>query len=322
LGRPIYDLFYGPFAQKAWGLPGNRIAATQAERRVNQRGVLDLARQLSRGGQTATYLYPRLGFGQITDSYADVLRQRPNVEIRCSATIERVELDAQRVAAVCVRSSGGPERVEIEHVVWTAPITTLPALCEPSHDVPLAAAKDLRYRALVIAYVELDVERIGSVDTYYFPDPAVPFNRVAEQRNFSPDTIPGGSTVLVMDLPCDPGDRLFSADDEGLREIVVGALDGAGLSNHAGIRDFWTWRLPHAYPIYDLGFEAPLDHLNTWALTIQNLWLAGRQGLFLHNNTHHSLLMGIEAAETIRAVGSRSRWKELQSTFAGFSVAD
>jgi len=125
-----------------------------------------------------------------------------------------------------------------------------------------------------------------------------------------------------MDIPCDPGDRLFAADDVALRTLVVDALDSAGLRNGVKVRDFWTWRLPQAYPIYDLGFEAPLDQINTWALGIHNLWLAGRQGLFLHNNTHHAMLMGIEAAETIRSGGSRSRWIELQSTFAGFSVAD
>jgi protoporphyrinogen oxidase len=221
-----------------------------------------------------------------------------------------------------VSSGDLSECVEIEHLIWTAPITALPGLCVPSENTLIQAAQGLRYRALVIAYVELEAESIGTADTYYFPGPAVPFNRVAEQRNFSPDTVPGNRTVLVMDIPCDAGDRLFSADDATLRRIVVDGLDTAGLRNGASVRDFWTRRLSHAYPIYDLGFEAPLDRINAWALGLQNLWLAGRQGLFLHNNTHHSLLMGIEAAEAIRAGGSRNRWIELQPTFAGFSVAD
>ena len=55
---------------------------------------------------------------------------------------------------------------------------------------------------------------------------------------------------------------------------------------------------------------------------LPNLWLTGRQGLFLHNNTHHSLLMGYLAADAIAAGAPREAWRSQTAQFAAFRVAD
>jgi hypothetical protein len=44
--------------------------------------------------------------------------------------------------------------------------------------------------------------------------------------------------------------------------------------------------------------------------------------LFLHNNTHHSLLMGYRAASAIRSGGDRRAWLQQVASFADFTVAD
>ena len=58
-----------------------------------------------------------------------------------------------------------------------------------------------------------------------------------------------------------------------------------------------------------------------WLEPFDNLWPIGRQGLFLHNNTHHSLLMGYRAADAILE-HRRDRWSAELAEFATFRVAD
>ena len=50
--------------------------------------------------------------------------------------------------------------------------------------------------------------------------------------------------------------------------------------------------------------------------------MVGRQGLFLHNNTDHSLLMGYRAADAVAAGGDRRAWASRLETFGAIRVAD
>jgi protoporphyrinogen oxidase len=184
------------------------------------------------------------------------------------------------------------------------------------------AAACLRYRAVVLCYVTLNTPSVGLPDTYYFPERRFPFNRVTEQKRFSPATTPPDRTVLCMDIACDPHDPIFTAADADLRALVLPALEEAGLLPAGAARDVFSRRFRHAYPIYDLAAAASLRHVTDWLAGVPNLWVIGRQGLFLHNNTDHSLLMGYRAADAVAAGGQRRDWASTLETFAAFRVAD
>jgi protoporphyrinogen oxidase len=321
VGDRLYDRFYGPFAAKVWGRPGNEIAVEQAQRRVNQRGLGDFLRLLVGRSPSRYFLYPRGGFGRIPQAYAEVLAERPNVEISTSAEVTAVDLRDDRVDRVEYQVGGGARSTRPAHLVWTAPITDLARLAHPVPASIQQRARELRTRAVVICFAVIARPGIGTADTYYFPQAQFPFNRVMEQKRFSRDLVPANRTVLVMDVPCDPDSAEFSAGEADLRARVATGLADAGLCRTDEIVDFWAVRFRSAYPVYSLSTAAALDVVRDWTDQIQNLWLAGRQGLFLHNNTHHSLLMGYRAAA---AIGSQDRaaWLREVESFADFTVAD
>jgi protoporphyrinogen oxidase len=124
-----------------------------------------------------------------------------------------------------------------------------------------------------------------------------------------------------MDIACDPGDELFSAPDEVLRACVVPALEEAGLAREAEIQEAFSRRFRTAYPLYERDYASRLAAVHSWLGRFENLWLIGRQGLYLHNNTHHSLLMGYRAADAILA-RSRQGWSAALAGFGQFRVAD
>ena len=322
VGRPLYDLFYGPYARKVWGLSGDQLAAEQAERRVNQRGPLDFWRMLTGRAPGRQYFYPRGGFGRIPEVYEETLRARPNVRLRCEADVSALQQSGRRVIGLEFAHAGAHHAVPVEHLIWTAPLRALVELLPSAGAVVQDAARRLRSRAVIIAYAQAERAPIGLADTYYFPDRAFPFNRVMDQRQFSAATVPGNRSVLVMDVACDPQDLRFTAPDEQLRAELAPALERTRLVRAAEIDQFWTVRFPSAYPIYDLGSARALADVHAWADRIDNLWLTGRQGLFLHNNTHHSLLMGYRAADAIMRGGSRGEWLAQVESFADFTVAD
>ncbi|MCX6022044.1 MAG: FAD-dependent oxidoreductase, partial [Chloroflexi bacterium] len=322
LGAPLYALFYGPYAEKVWGLPGEQIAAGQAERRVNQRGLMDLLRQAAGRGSGRSYYYPRGGFGRIAEAYGAALDAHPAARVVRNAAVEAVRWSEGRIVSVQATLDGAAETLEADHLVWTAPLPELVRRLDPSPppDVPAAAA-GLRQRAVVLCYVVLNRPRVGYADTYYFPEGRFPFNRVTEQKNFSDQMAPPDRTVLCMDLACDPDDTLFACTDAELAERVLPALEAAGLAQRSQVIEVFSRRFRNAYPLYDHGHAAALQRVQDWLAGIANLWMAGRQGLLLHNNTHHSLLMGYRAADAI-AGKARAGWPDALDEFAAFRVAD
>lgn len=317
VGKPMYELFYGPYAEKVWGLPGRQIAAEQADKRVNQRGLLDLLRMALGRGAGGTFLYPKYGFGQIPAAYAHALSGRTNVRIECGASVDSIEWRGEVVDRV--------NTLPVDHLVWSAPLPELVRRLDPPPPADVvSAARALRYRGVVLLYVALDLPRVGDADTYYFPERRVPFNRVVEQKNFSACMAPPDSTVLCLDLSCDPDDEVWAASDAELLVRVLPSLQAVGLVGERGskqVREVFSRRFRHAYPIYDLQAAERLRTVENWLGRLANLWPIGRQGLYLHNNTHHSLLMGYRAAQLIHDQ-ARERWPEALAEFSTFRVAD
>lgn len=323
LGRPLYDLFYGPYAEKVWGRPGDRIAVDQADRRVNQRGPADLIRSALGRGSGRWYYYPRGGFGRIPGAYAEALAGTPGVSLRCDTSVDRVRWDGDRMTAVDMTGPAGSDSAPCDHLIWSAPLPDLIDRLDPPPPPEVrAAAAGLTYRAVVLLYLVLATPRIGQADTYYFPERPVPFNRVIEQKNFGEGLIPPDRTVLCLDLACDPDDAVFAASDADLLDLVTPALEAAGLLRRDQLVEVFSRRFRRAYPCYGLDYQPTLDRAMTWPARFTNLWLIGRQGLFLHNNTHHSLLMGYRAADAITAGSDRRAWAAALEEFATFRVAD
>ena len=323
LGRPLYELFYGPYAEKVWGLPGSQIAVDQAERRVNQRGLVDLVRSALGRGSGRFYYYPRGGFGRIPAAYAEALRATPAAQLECSATVEAVTWRAGQVTGLRYRRGDRLIDSQLDHLIWSAPLPELVRRLDPPAPAEFQGlVAHLRYRSVVLCYLALAVPRVGRADTYYFPERRFPFNRVIEQKNFSSALIPPDRTVLGLDLACDPESALFSASDGELRDLVLPALEDAGLARSDQVIEVFSRRFRQAYPIYDRAYRAALEQTLAWLGGLANVWLIGRQGLFLHNNTHHSLLMGYRAADAVRAHGDRRAWSAALEEFAAFRVAD
>jgi hypothetical protein len=129
--------------------------------------------------------------------------------------------------------------------------------------------------------------------------------------------------VLCAESPCDPGDRLWGADDPTLAAVAVAGLVEAGLPRPpvAGVE---LVRLPHAYPILRTGFEERLARLDAWASAQPALLTLGRQGLFVHDNAHHALAMAWAAVDCLRPDGGfdAAGWAAARARFAAHVVED
>ncbi|MBM3674282.1 MAG: FAD-dependent oxidoreductase [Actinobacteria bacterium] len=318
LGPTMYRRFYGPYVEKIWGIPGERLSGELARRRVGARsGVELLSRLRSPDPDARTFFYPRRGFGEIVERLADAA---------VAAGAELVLGEA--VAGVSDRGEVRTTRrsVPAELVLSTIPLNALAGLVHPAPAPPVVTASGLlRYRALVLCYVVLERECYTEFDAHYFPGSETAASRVSEPTRYrdGAGTDPAGRTVLCIELPCSIGDATWTAHPSDLAARTMVELARCGLPAatpvHAEVR-----RVPHAYPVYDVGYEGPLATLDGWARSLTRIVTFGRQGLFAHDNTHHALAMGAAAAAAVREDGSfdAGAWLEACDRFRTHVVED
>ena len=94
LGPTLYNSVYAPYAEKLWGLPGNRISSVQARRRVSADTAWKIAARVvgGRGDSSGKFFYyPRRGFGQIVEALADSA-SAAGAEIRLEAEVDSVRV--------------------------------------------------------------------------------------------------------------------------------------------------------------------------------------------------------------------------------------
>jgi protoporphyrinogen oxidase len=203
----------------------------------------------------------------------------------------------------------------------------MPALVEalrPTAPEPiLDAARRIEYRAMILVYLVVEQDRFTEYDAHYFPEPDVRISRLSEPKNYGLTGIPN-RTVLCAELPCSPGDPEWTLADHDLGRLVEDALERAGLPLRAPVKEIVVRRLRQAYPIYRRGYERHFDALDGYLQGFTNLLTLGRQGLFVHDNTHHTLFMAYAAAHCLAADGrfDHARWRNYRRAFATHVVED
>lgn len=326
LGPTLYREMYAPYAEKLWGLPGERISADQAAKRVTAdtpwkvaARVLRLDRS-ARAGQGRVFHYPRRGFGQIVDALADAATAA-GATIRLEEEVTEVDQGADGVA---VRTRSG-RTVEAAQAFSTVPLPVLARLADPGPpEGVLASAARLGFRAMVLVYVVHEGGRWSPYDAHYVPGPETPVTRLSEPANYrvSGDD-PADRSVLCAEVPCAVGDALWTASEDELADLVDEALrvtDLPRVRRGAVV----VRRLPHVYPVYEPGYETHLAGLDHWVGSLPRVTTFGRLGLFAHDNTHHALAMAYDAVAALRPDGARDEtaWSAARARFADHVVED
>lgn len=329
LGPTICHDFYFPYARKIWGYEPEELSGIQARRRVSAGSFLKLARKVLsavpglKPPGAGRFWYPRRGFGQISEAYADEA-VRAGAELALGWRVSRVARAAD--GGWTVTAEQGTERREwtAEHVWSTLPISLLARMVDPPPPQAVVdAAGAISYRAMILVYLRLDVPRFTEYDAHYLPGSDIAITRLSEPKNYAALREPAGHTILCAELPCSPGDRYWEMDDASLGRLVAGDLAKAGLPLARPPVGVLVRRLKQAYPIYLQGYEKPFGVLDAWADSLPDLLTYGRQGLFAHDNTHHALFMAYAAAECL--VDGRfdaDRWRRYRDVFATHVVED
>lgn len=122
-----------------------------------------------------------------------------------------------------------------------------------------------------------------------------------------------------------PGDAMEGEADEAISKEVVSQMASTGLFAENEVDETVVVRLPYGYPLYSLDYHERLDKAFAGLRKIQNLLTSGRQGLFNHNNTDHSIYMGLRSADVLIEHGCENPaavWYDRVEEFKHFRIVD
>jgi len=312
-GKTLYDLCFGQYTERVWGVPASRLSTRLASQKLHRLNLKDILIKLlgGKGEEQATYwedfLYPEEGMGIIFKNMASRIRHDGG-EVWLQSEAVSSSLESDRLVTVTVNKEGEEITVPCSAVISTIPLYSLGKLISdylsPS---ALEASRELKNRSLILVNLILNVPLVSDAHWVYLLDPFFRFNRFCEQKNLLLEKKPRLKTLITFEICCDFKDSLWEKSESELLALVRRDIENIKLIDGRRINDCSVGRVKNAYPIYDLGFENRLQRLLTSLSGIKNLYSSGRQGLFLNTDMHDSMEMGARAAEAaLKGEESRS----------------
>lgn len=305
-GKALYNLCFGAYTEKVWKMSAKRISHKFASDRVRGMDFKELLRRMLRiQGQTilmafwTDWLYPKGGSFDLYERMRRAIEAKGG-EVLTDSSLARVRTAEGKVRSVECTRGGETRSVPCGRVVSTVPLNALiRALDPPPSDFVLYHASKLHYRSLLVACMEVEGGPIHDAQWFYLLDPQFECNRVSLQYNVSPATMREGTQIVSFEITCAWGDALWNRGDEEIIAMARRDMERIKFMRGRTIVHAMVARVRDAYEVYDLDFDRHLDVVMDRLADIGNCISTGRKGLFLQNDIHDSMKMGIEAAERI-----------------------
>ena len=310
-GGYIYDLYFGPYVKKVWGIPGYELDAVVAKKRIPEPSLFSLliraltgmrhGKKHSEDPEDIESYYPSKGIGVISERLKErILDNKGVIELNCridSITANNAGGDK----GITYTANGVTRAIEWDSVISTIPINSLFSTLS----VPLAGdaakyASALPYRSIILLYMLLSVEKVFDAPWIYFNEkdnPDLIFNRMYEIGNFSPEMIHNKNGVICLEITCYKGDSIWNKSDKELFDITIAYLEKNGFLNRNSVQDILTKRLEVAYPVFRKGYQLDLRDILRFLIDRGDIFPIGRQGLFSYANVDHCIDMGLRSAQ-------------------------
>ena len=313
-GKRFYDIFFGPYSEKVWGIPGEEISQIVAEKRVTTKGVIELLHSMifkkekyhPENPRVVECYYPKSGVGEISDFFVNEIGEQGG-SIVTNASVEKIMLDGSKHVSEIIYSEKGVEKkirlMKSKNGVNGQVLSSIPLnelILMLQGDVPkpvVESARRLDFTAEIFLYLDVNRKDVFELPLLYFSEREFPFNRIYDVGVFSRDMVPVGRNALCLEVSCSEGDQWWEMDDKALFRKCIEPLERHGLLNRSDVDDYFTRHLKHAYPRFRIGYETNVIEIIDYVQNdLSNVMTFGRQGLFSYANIDDVIWMGFQAA--------------------------
>lgn len=323
-GQELYKTFFDSYTEKVWGVPCNQIPKDWGAQRVKGLSLLKvIANSLQKifkvkniNTETSlidTFLYPRLGAGQMYEALAQKIIAQGG-EIIFNTTAESFKNSQTSMQAVIARqnNSGKKSSFTADYFFSTQPLKELFSGLENTPGSLQEIANGLPYRHIIVValvYKKLSIKtanhktsnlNIVPDNWIYIQEDGVNMGRLSIFNNFSEAMLKEKDKVwLGAEYFCDLNDKLWQAQEPEIIKLAQEELAKMKIANRPDFVTAFVHKQSNAYPSY-FGTYQELPKLKDYLNNFTNLFLIGRNGQHRYNNMDHSMLTAIRAVRNIK----------------------
>lgn len=303
-GRPLYEMCFGHYTQRVWGMSPKLIAADFAKRKLPKFSILGMIREWITGDSTkatahlfgSMFGYHKYGMGAVYEAVALGLKSRGG-EILVNQNVRKFDFDANgKIKGVVVGDNG--QVISCDQVISTIPIPYLIELLGKPNSNLQEAAKKLTFRDILLAYLFLNRPQFSDAHWIYLVDNRFSFNRMSEQKNLTADCCPPDKTVLTLEISVGEDRDYSKYSMQEMELLIFKDLEYFKLKK-SDVEKIEIKRLRDAYPIFINGQPEVKKSFMSEIGKIPNLISTGRQGLFMDVDMHDAMYLGKLAADAI-----------------------
>jgi len=311
-GKTIYDIFFGPYTKKVWGIDPDDLDYTFAIQRIASKNLMDVVIKTiiqntvlirkyyhPHSPYKKSFYYPASGgVGLISERMKTRITEAGG-RILANCIVKNIKREESRWVVQCEKDGKRNEFIS-DYLISTIPIDEIIRLIEGRDSYIYKMVRDnLIYRALVILYLVLNIENYSQNNWIYYCENDYPFNRISENKMFSPKNAPSGRTTLNIEITCFKDDEIFNMDKDDIFNICEDGLAKIGIPPEI-IEDYFIKRFEYAYCIFKKGYNEYLNRALDYFNGLENFISCGRQGLFRYINMDYAIKMGIKTADFVQ----------------------
>lgn len=301
-GRRLYNIFFKTYTEKVWGIPCYQLGPEWANQRIKNLNLWQAAKNVFTKDKSVKSLveefdYPTKGAGMLYKKIEEIIEAR-GTKVFLKTDIKKVFHENYKIIAVEILNGNKIEKVSLDYLFSSMPITSLIKMMDPQLPVGvLKAADKLFYRDHITVNLIINRSNIFPDQWIYIHDPNLKMARIANYTNFSSEIILSGKTPISVEYFVFAQDDLWQASDGDLMRLATDELKQLEfIQNNNDILGGFVVREKDSYPTYYTGHQKQFEILKKYLLQFSNLQLIGRAGMYKYNNQDHALLTGILAA--------------------------
>jgi protoporphyrinogen oxidase len=322
-GKSGYKLLFEGYAKKVWGNPKD-ISVELARKRIPvesiPKAVMQMLSKKEKSKISADFFYyPKHGIVQVCENLAEEIKQNKG-RVLLNEEVKGIVVKGNKAVKVKTQK----KEIEGDYIISTSHINALAEFVKPNiSKESYEASKKLKYSSLVLVYLFLNKKKALDENWVFFLGDEVIFNRVSEQKSFSPYTVPENKTVICAEVTIPPGSTRENLSDNEILNIVKKDLRKVGIiKNESEIYESIVRKEDEIYPVYNIDYKANLNLVLKEINSIKNLLTIGRYGLFNYNNMDHCIDMGYIVGKFLLEGKEKSNWPELEKRFENYKIVD
>ena len=316
-GRELYNLFFRDYTEKVWGVKPSELSPEWGAQRVKGLSVYktiinslkpkkknDIKQKNKETSLIDTFLYPKYGSGQLWEKLSKEI-QKMGGEIYLNSKVSKINIENTKVVSVNVMNRDNEVTVNGDYFVSTMPIKDLIMSFSQVDKGIYDLASKLQYRDFIIIGLllkDLDLHSEDGIirdNWLYIQEPYVKIARIGIINNWSPYMVKDKNTVYVgVEYMCFETDNLWLMDEKDLIRFTIDEMKKLKLIKDDYVISSNIIKMKKAYPSYT-GVYSEFSKIREYTDKIENIFLAGRNGMHRYNNMDHSMLCGIEVSKCI-----------------------